>query len=610
MTTGRNARCPCGSGKKYKRCCGRYPPPPDGPWEVDLVATPASIGNDPTARPALVLVVADGRPLAADLEGHPPAEPDAVARLLAASIVQCVARTGMQPPIVRVRHARVAAALAADPAVEGIRVEAGPLPGLDAVAADFLREVAGAEHPMPTASGAATWRGWGLANAVIAEVFRAAADYHRAAPWRVVLNEQLVDAVTPQGRRWSACVLGNGGAEFGLALYQERDDFLRQLDAPSPDIAFAGFHGAMISLLFSAQHELPRHMRKEVLAKGWPVAGPDAYPTMFVANTPGGGITAAQAADLTILLRAVPAFVATHRAALLARSPGPISWQDAATGVLLSYEGIVGAAAVRRVPPPERLAPALGQGPGAEPAAALPIGSKDREHDENLRLVAAFRAALEDARLSAATVERHRMNALAFSEYLSVQGIPMRAASELDLREFLYDWYPRVLGCIRASTDNRAIPVSLRKFFAFLEREAALSLPWAAPILAHRDAFADRLASRPPGLMWGEPDARWHEEVSNDLDAHGLLPDLGMAEGERWAAGNMGPDEEMLYRELQRRWLLWRDEAVAAGVTDPADLRAELVPRQRRWETTPHPNYDGQTPLAAVRAERAARRGD
>jgi hypothetical protein len=35
MTVGRNERCPCGSGKKFKRCCGEpptpTPPPPPAP---------------------------------------------------------------------------------------------------------------------------------------------------------------------------------------------------------------------------------------------------------------------------------------------------------------------------------------------------------------------------------------------------------------------------------------------------------------------------------------------------------------------------------------------------------------------------------------------------
>jgi hypothetical protein len=423
----------------------------------------------------------------------------------------------------------------------------------------------------------------------------------------VLLNEQVVDVVMPKGRRWTVCVLGNGGAEFGLALYQERADLLRILDAPAPDSGFAGIRGAMIALLLSPQHELPRPMRKEILAKGWPVAGPNAYPSLVVANTPGGGVTAAQAADLTVLLRAVPAFVATHRAPLLQRHEEPITWHDPATGVRFHYDGIAGDAVVPPGAPPDRLEPALAQGPGAEPEAALPVGTKPHELAENVRLATRFRADLENGGLGAATVRRHGDNALVFAEYLGLEGIPLRALSAVELREFLHDWYPRAVAPLRARTDNRALLGSLGKFFAFLEREAGLTLPWAAPLLADRHVFAERVDRLPADPVSEAEVKHWRDEVSNTLGAHGLLPDVGMAEGERWSADGMGPDEEVLYRELLRRWLLWRDEAIAAGVTDPADLRAELVPRQRRWETTPHPDYQGRTPLAAVRAERAAR---
>jgi len=46
MTTGRNDPCPCGSGKKYKRCCGnaqqrQTAPPPAGKFRFD----PGSYGG-------------------------------------------------------------------------------------------------------------------------------------------------------------------------------------------------------------------------------------------------------------------------------------------------------------------------------------------------------------------------------------------------------------------------------------------------------------------------------------------------------------------------------------------------------------------------------------
>ena len=68
----------------------------------------------------------------------------------------------------------------------------------------------------------------------------------------------------------------------------------------------------------------------------------------------------------------------------------------------------------------------------------------------------------------------------------------------------------------------------------------------------------------------------------------------------------MGTVEWTLSHELQRRWLLWRDEVVKSGVVEPADVRAALVLRQRKWETTPHAAHGGATPVEAILREREA----
>jgi hypothetical protein len=46
----RNAPCPCGSGTKYKRCCGsRFPTPPVSPWSAP--ARPTSRSRTPSGNP-------------------------------------------------------------------------------------------------------------------------------------------------------------------------------------------------------------------------------------------------------------------------------------------------------------------------------------------------------------------------------------------------------------------------------------------------------------------------------------------------------------------------------------------------------------------------------
>ncbi len=66
----------------------------------------------------------------------------------------------------------------------------------------------------------------------------------------------------------------------------------------------------------------------------------------------------------------------------------------------------------------------------------------------------------------------------------------------------------------------------------------------------------------------------------------------------------MGFEEATLERELQRRWLLWRDEVIRSGVREPEAVRAALIPRQREWEKTPRPELKGKTPLQAIKEER------
>jgi hypothetical protein len=86
-----------------------------------------------------------------------------------------------------------------------------------------------------------------------------------------------------------------------------------------------------------------------------------------------------------------------------------------------------------------------------------------------------------------------------------------------------------------------------------------------------------------------------------------MVPDPGLGgEGETWGA-EMGPEEADLQDELQRRWLLWRDELVRDGQDRPEELRAGLIARQREWQESPHPRLDGRTPVQVVQAERADR---
>ena len=187
-------------------------------------------------------------------------------------------------------------------------------------------------------------------------------------------------------------------------------------------------------------------------------------------------------------------------------------------------------------------------------------------------------------------------------EFLAyVEQTPLAASTEYDLRTFLYDWFPRK---VRIPPDEApGLLVALKRWFAHLARERGIEFPWAAAILADRDGFDERVRTFPGGFFWDEAVQVWQAAASADLDARLLLHDRRLGDAEQWG-DTMGPVEYGLRHELQRRWLIWRDEVVRSGTTGPADVRAALVRRQREWEAAPHPEHGGWTVVEVVAEER------
>jgi hypothetical protein len=146
MSIGRNDPCPCGSGKKYKRCCGAARkeastlelvpgsaddnPCRDQVWEADVVPVPIALDDDPAARPAGVLVVSGDQILAHDFMGQAPAEPEALAGILEEAVRRAAAEAGGLPGALWVRHESIKTALAAASGLKTVRLAAATsLPG-------------------------------------------------------------------------------------------------------------------------------------------------------------------------------------------------------------------------------------------------------------------------------------------------------------------------------------------------------------------------------------------------------------------------------------------------------------------------------------------------
>lgn len=670
---GRNDPCPCGSGRKYKKCClGRErdaPTPLFLPrevreaaaearvWQADLVPLPIGFEDDPTARPAALMVTADGFVIGNEVLSRPSAEWDDVARLIDLAVKAAADSVGALPQEVEVRHDDVADALVPLLERRGVTmVSSGHLGELERLSTDLILDLTG-QLPPPYGAMPETWAGWGLPTDRVAEIFQAAAALWRAAPWRWIAGEQPVDIELADGREWTVSVLGRAGQEFGLVLYSDPDDCFTLIDTLPFDGPFGDPWGRVLSLSYGRRDELPRPMQREVASAGWEVAAPEAYPMLFTINTPAGGVTLRDAADLAVVTRAVAALPEAE-AERLSRGE-EVEWRDPATDTLVSTAGL----APDDGPwpglwtPPERLRPGGPEGPGARPedglvadlrdpwpeveapdeeggagagsgasgspprepvasgrahvAAATTADASSPELDlfapEGRGVVDRFESALRGEGLSEATVDRHVVNADAFVEYLKEwAGVPLAAVHEYDLRMFLFDIYPRKFAHAQYRQD--AMPASLGRFFRWLAEEEGIECPWAEEVLGEREAYNTRLADFPGGFWWDPAIHEWRAPLYEDLERRVLLHDDGLGTTLTWGeGGTMGLTEAGLDRALQRLWLLWRDDLIRSGEVVPARVRALLVERQREWERTPHPDLDGESPLEAVEKERARR---
>lgn len=640
---GRNDPCPCGSGRKYKRCheasdreaagsprlrlLGGAPavertrrlrlPDPSAlsrAWEIDIVPIPAAFEDDATARPAAILVVAPPFVVWSEVVSRPTAEPEELAALLAHHVLAAARNAGVTPTQVAIRHPLLVTALEQALAAHGIRVLAAEeLPGVADAIRSLLAHVYGGIVPLhQLRAQPETWAGWGMPPDLTARLFRAAAAFHRAAPWTVSENETPIIVTRPSGDPWAAVVLGAAGETFGLALYHDIAD-LEELFAGDPETgpatAFEGTRDTILSLLFNTRAELPRRMRAEIKDAGWDVAGPSAYPTLTVLNTPGGGIRQRDFEDLVAALESVPRFIATRAPIFAGTAFGDeaMDWTDPETGTTCSL--LLDEVLFDEFPPPATLQPAGPEGPGATPLAALDEENAQRSVNRTLtRFRAWLRKPLRGKPPTEVTVRRYADTARLFVELCAYSSrMPVTAVSEFELRSFLYDWYPRkVAGSL---ADARRMLVGLRRFFVFLEEREAVECPWAWPILGDVEQFEVRWESFPGGFFWDEAVREWQAPYVRDLASRVLLPVSDPDDGITWGS-TMGWVEYKLNREAHRLWIVRRDEAIRGGTTVPSDVLAYAAERQRAWAHTPNASCGGLTPKVAIEQERKRMRAD
>jgi hypothetical protein len=588
-------------------------------WQADLIPYPIEITDDPGARPIIAAVVSGRIALNMEPINHPPPEIPQLAEVLADAVRAAIRAAQVTPSSIAVRQRALARALAPLLEPDGITVKASSKLGFVDRAIDALLAFTfpdddfppGSKPPPsgPHVSRPAMWAGWHLDRKQIARFFSAAAAFFRATPWKHMHDMHALTVTVPGGSSWTVTMMGNAAEEYGLVMYELREDLDNTLGGGDAREIVRNFKGAVISVSFDPKNELPRPMVREIRDAHWEVAEGDAWPNIIPYNTIGGGITSRTMEDLIALLPAVARFATRYEEELSREEdvPLPLTLDDSESGVRVELEELTSAHPAAIGPPPRELSPGNATGSGADPMAWIGAGDFEEEAATlATEIVAEFedylRSGASGRTLGESTIRDDMMMAEHFVFHF-LQGYEesaIESVNELDLRIFLYDWLLRKTMMTEAQLVKSL--GSLRRFFDYLAVEWDIVCPWAAPVLKDKATFVRRLRSKPHGLPYDDEVMLWQYALYHDLDLRAFLPDLGDAETED-EEPMIGPAESGLRNLVQKLWLLWRDEIITSGERDPGKVRAELLARQRMFEQTPL-SSDERSPAELIRAER------
>lgn len=554
-------------------------------WEADVAVLHEPWRNAGSAR-AMVLVMGDG-----DVVHEAVLPADAVrtaqdaARALEKAVHTVAAEAGGYPRRLLVRDPDTVAHLAQVLGQHGVRVRASA----SGEVGRTIEQLAGLLDVPDAAWDLLPLDDWdedGVDATLAAPVFAAAARFWRARPWdRVADGETLV--VRWRDRHSLVAINRPGGHGHVATLFTNPHEF------------YEGSHPTsgrtVLSLRFAAGRTVPQAIREQAASHGWELAAQDAYP-LLLGSGPAfhEGLDAEDVRHLTLTLEAVAAWTELHRA-----HPSTLPFVHPDSGVELRGEYDIEPVpwpAMRRARPVGAVGPAAG--------AVAAGSSAERAGEAEARRVDAFAAHLRGGGTRRGLVDQYVEHASEWAGFLDRHArLSAEAVTEYDLRRFLYDWYPRHA---RGSEDEaERMPASLRRYFGWLQAREGIAYPWADAVLRERRAFLERMETVPLGREDDEDAdsdaddglARWRGLLFRDLDARVLLRDRGFPDPALlpWERAP-SPRVAALADELQRLWLRWRDETVAAGITAPGPLRAALLARQREWERTTHPRW-GMSPL-------------
>jgi hypothetical protein len=209
-----------------------------------------------------------------------------------------------RPARVLLDDADLGQALAPQLAEIGIQCDHRPtLPLIDAT----VRELADPKVKQEQVPGLLSVAG--ATEPLIHELFAAAADYYRRAPWRWMENFWPIEIRYPAHDRGRyALVLGSGGEFFGLSLYESVEDLRVALTNLEPERTCEQI--SWFSLVFGDVFTMTFDDLDAIEKYDWPVAGERAYPATFKTVPPGawGVPSASELAWLAAAMRVIPDF--------------------------------------------------------------------------------------------------------------------------------------------------------------------------------------------------------------------------------------------------------------------------------------------------------------
>ena len=312
----------------------------DAWWAVDIVPLLKPQENDPLARFAVLLVMAYDVVVYTEFVKHPGA--DHAVPLLLHALRSAAHKAGVWPDKVLVRGDDI------DIAVQDAIDDTGEIPpvtvygvarfsddphpagaAVDQAILDLRHHMDGVMIPDVPASSSPAWMAWGIASEQIAALFRALANLYRAVQTRRFTDGDpaAMSASMPEARPPRAKGRGNGGAllviehpelldslavMFGdddtlatIMLFAAREDWEAMVEAGATDPVSADVRYPVSCISFVPHEELWGSMAEEIATYHWDVAGPAAYPTLWILNAAGGGMTTTYCTTMTAQLEAI-----------------------------------------------------------------------------------------------------------------------------------------------------------------------------------------------------------------------------------------------------------------------------------------------------------------